>query len=218
VRLIPALLAPALALATLSTVGCMVGEVTHTVCLEPDGSMTWIVEESWMRSSEEDPQDRRSEERAWLAARVGETHAQAEAFWQLGADRVETLVVRDRRPFQVVTRATFRDPADALERLFHASGLRGEIEVARDGGAGAISIAIDVEASQHGGDDDSGAVGSLLAFDRLRLMVSDGRFVDAVGLELDGDSAWFDERALERAIESDPATLRLSLAWAPDHR
>ncbi|HVS16480.1 MAG TPA: hypothetical protein VMV46_21400 [Thermoanaerobaculia bacterium] len=217
-RLGSTLLVAALAAATLATLGCMVGEVTHTVYLEPDGSMTWIVEESWMRSAEDDPRARRSEESEWLAARVGETHAQAEAFWQLGAARVETLVVRDRRPFQVVTRATFRNPADALERLFHASGLRGEIELAGDRRAGAIAIAIDVEGSQHDGGNEIGAVGSLLSFDRLRLMVSDGRFVDAVGLELDGDTAWLDERGMERAFERDPSTLRLSLAWVHDRR
>ena len=127
--------------------------------------------------------------------------------------------MRDRRPFQVVSRATFDDPGDALRRLFAASGLIGEVDVARNARGGAVAIRIDVEAteaaeaSEQAGHDAERPTDSLLLGDDLLVMVAGGSFVASVGFTVDDDQARLDEDSIERALERDPATLRLYLEW-----
>jgi hypothetical protein len=208
--------------AALALAGCMIGVTTHTLYLEPDGSLTWIVEEREMRSSEDERPDRQREEKKWLGERAGETHDLAEALWQIGAARVETTIVRNRRPFHVLTRATFADAGDAIERLFAATGLIGDVEVARNPHGGAVALTIDVEASEQMEQfeqdqrDDERPIDSLLAGEDFLVMVADGSFVDAVGFTVEDDLARFDEDAIEAAIERDPTALRLYLAWEHD--
>ncbi|HVS64985.1 MAG TPA: hypothetical protein VMT85_15945 [Thermoanaerobaculia bacterium] len=205
-----------LAIVALALAGCMIGVTTHTLYFEPDGSLTWIVEEREMRSAEDERRDRQREEQEWLGERAGETHDAAEALWQIGAASVETTIVRNRRPFHVLTRATFADAGDAIERLFAATGLIGDVEVGRGPRGGAVAITIDVEASERAEQDQAGnerPIDSLLLADDFLVMVADGRFVEAVGFTVDGDLARFDEDAFETALERDPRTLRLYLAW-----
>lgn len=203
----------ALAFAVVPLAGCMIGEISHTIYLEADGTMTWVVAESRMRSAEGDPGDRRRDEDDWLTARSAERHHPAEAFWELGASQVETHLLRDRRPFDVVTRAAFDDPIDAFERLFDAAGLVGVIEVERRAAGGAITVRIDVEATEQSGLDPTPAIDGLLRGDAFRVMVGDGSFVEAVGFSIDGDLARLDGEEIEAALEEDPATLVLSLGW-----
>lgn len=208
-----------LAIVALALAGCMIGVTTHTLYLERDGSLTWTIEEREMRSAEDDRRDRQREEQEWLGERAGETHDTAEALWQIGAASVETTIVRNRRPFHVLTRATFADAGDAIERLFAATGLIGDLEVSRNPHGGAVALTIDVEASEQMEQieqdqrDDERPIDSLLLADDFLVMVSDGRFVEAVGFKVDGDLARFDEDGIEAALERDPRTLRLYLAW-----
>lgn len=214
-------LLPLVAAAGLSLVGCMIGKTTHTLVLETDGTLTWTVEESQMRSSEDAPADRRDEEREWLADREAEIHGPAEGLWQIGARTVETLVLRDRRPFHAVTTASFDDPGDAVRRLLEAAGIVAEIDATRTANGGSIAIRVDIEATEaaeelaraRGDEDEDRPVDTLLDGDELLVMVADGAFVASVGFDVEDDIARFDEDAIELALERDPRTLRLYLEW-----
>src|SRR4051812_12574877 len=90
--------------ALLSASGCLQKELTHTIYIAPD-EVTWSALEKDVRSDEGDAVNRMLEENAYiLDARAGR-HGVARTLEALGSPRVRTNVLRDDRPFTVLTRA-----------------------------------------------------------------------------------------------------------------
>ena len=109
----------AILLAVLAPAGCLQKETAHTLYLSPDGSLRWTVEESNIYSDETDAGARFAEEQAYIgSALIGGHHAAGglQAIGPLGP--VNTTVIRDERPFHVVTDAPFLRVDRALERSY----------------------------------------------------------------------------------------------------
>src|SRR5262245_55347033 len=101
--------------------GCLDKEETHTLYLESDGTVTWTVTESLVRSVDGDITQREAEERDFMADALAGKNEAAERMRKVGAYGVETRVVRSRRPYAVTTEGHFT----SLESLLRAQ-LAGE--------------------------------------------------------------------------------------------
>ena len=93
-------------LVALMVAGCIVKETRHTLYLEPDGSLTWTVVEEQVRSDADTAEDREREESEYLALVAGD-YPVAAALSSLRGFDVRTNLVRERRPYLVVTEAGF---------------------------------------------------------------------------------------------------------------
>ena len=58
-------------MAAVGATGCLVKETTHRLYLSPSGAVAWTVLEESVRSIEDDPARRWSEEQDWLARSRG---------------------------------------------------------------------------------------------------------------------------------------------------
>ena len=105
-------------LSVIST-GCLLKETSHTLYLRPDGAVTWSVLERDIRSDEADPDKRRSEEEAYLAAVAAGEHDVAKALDVLGAQWVEVLQERISRAGGAARRPPLRgaDPVSEVPEV-----------------------------------------------------------------------------------------------------
>ena len=101
--------------AAVGAAGCLVKETTHRLYLSPSGAVGWAVLEESVRSTENDPAKRMSEEQEWLAAVARDTHAVAEGLRRLGTDQATTTLLRPARPYMALTDARF-DRVDRRHR------------------------------------------------------------------------------------------------------
>ena len=120
-------------------------ETTHTLYLGPDGALTWVAAESNVHSDEADPGKRAAEDQSYIGPALLGAHPVARGLQALGPDTlVRTTVVREERPFHVITEARFARADRALERLLRGqwpSGTRHDGARRRaDGAAYAIRL------------------------------------------------------------------------------
>lgn len=208
-------LAAAALMAAVGATGCLVKETSHRLYLSPSGAVAWAVLEESVRSMEDDPAKRRSEEREWLVAIARDTHPVAEALRRLGADEASTTVLRPARPFMVLTDARFQRVDRVIARLFEELGLRGEATLTVNGRETTLSVALDLASLDDPGPEHESPVTALLEdLDRYRLVLTDGRFVSATGFAIVDDAT-----AVLQEVPSDMqeprGVLKLSLTWRP---
>ena len=206
-----------LAVAMTGAAGCLVKQTTHTIHLSPEGTVDWVVIEREIRSDERDPAARAREERDYLAAAQLGTHPVAEAFALLGPTEVQTQVYRDERPFMVVTRARFERLDWVGQRVLDRTGVPGESRFETVPGGVKWTFVAGPEPSEEEGPAEAEVLGALLEdIDAYRVVLTAGRFVDAVGFTIvDGGSA----AVLEERGEEDEETDRLvlSLTWTTEN-
>jgi len=174
-----------LAAAAVLTGGCLVQQNRHTFYLDPDGAVTWTVVQEEIRSDATDPARRDDEEQTFLrAARLGQ-HAVARALDELGAERVDSRIVRDRRPFLVVTEARFDAVDELLETFLRRLGVPawGKLRVDADGGRLELTFRPDDEVGTDEVDDPVWAL--LEPFEGYRFVLTEGRFTEAEGFRLE---------------------------------
>jgi hypothetical protein len=196
--------------------GCLQKETDHTLYLAPDGSVTWTTTEARVYSDEEEPSARSSEEQQYLSAARAGTHRVGMGLAVLGPDGpVRTLVVRDERPFTVVTEARFGSVASLLERLFFEAGLH--VQVRGKGGAEEGSLEVTFDFGVETAERESPAAVLLEDLDDLSFEMTDGRFVESDGFELSsgGRRATISAAWMSRAEAAWNAkdTVALSLRW-----
>jgi len=210
----PTMTALVLAAAMFGTTGCLVKQTTHTIHLSPDGTVDWVVIEREIRSDERDPAERAREEQQYLAAARLGTHPVGEAFALLAPTDVQTLVYRDRRPFLVVTRARFTRVDWLGQRVLERSGVPGESRLeAVPGGMKWTFVAGPEPPDDETADSEGGPLGALIEdVNAYRIILTEGRFVDAVGFTIvdDGTGA-VPEDSEDDAPE--PERVVLSLTW-----
>jgi hypothetical protein len=200
----------------LVTAGCLQKETDHTLYLAPDGSVTWTATEARVFSDEKETSARTSEEQQYLSAARAGTHRIGLGLAVLGPDgHVRTLVVRDERPFTVVTEARFGSVALLLERLFFEAGLQVQVHAGSGPDEGAFEVTFDfgVETAER----ESAASVLLEEFDTLSFEMTDGEFVEADGFELSGGGrratisrTWM---SLAEAAWNAKGTIGFSLRW-----
>jgi hypothetical protein len=192
--------------------GCLVGETTHTLYLDPDGGVTWVVMEHAVRSDAQDDAERGREEDEFLGQAWKAEHPVARALESLGPSEMQVDVLRPRRPFTVVSEARFR-AVDDLARAFLAGiGVRAEVRLERLGDQ--MHLALLLEEGDEEGAEDSDVLLSLVGdADDYRFALTEGRFVDAEGFTVSEDGAVAVPEA-DACDEDDRCSL--SLTWEAD--
>ena len=198
--------------ATLAT-ACLQKETTHTLCLSPDGQVTWIAVEGSVHSDATEPAGRRSEEQKYLAAALAGDHEVALALEALAPiGEVRTTVIRSDAPFFVVTEARFASVDTVMERLLEDAAAVVSARLAREGQRSTLIVDIDLGADV---PEREGPLTAILQdLDRLRLVMANGRFVSAAGFDIGagGTTARVSEDWLERA-EHESGPVRMTLTW-----
>jgi hypothetical protein len=195
-RLVRAVVIAALVMAA----GCLQKESSHTLYLSPDGSVAWAAAETGVYSDEHDPGKRWSEEQEYLAPVLLGTHGMARAFMALEpAGQVRTTIVRDERPFHVVTDARFERVDRLLERLFTKAGIRTTASFVREGDQGTLHVRLDFRAEK----EPDPVVADLLDPEHSRFALTDGRFGAVTGFDVqDGQFASLSRDWLDRAEQA----------------
>jgi hypothetical protein len=210
----PAVLA--LVLSTLALSGCLRKETVHTLYLSLDGSVRWVVAESAVYSDQADAGQRIAEEQAYIGPALIGAHTAAVALNTLRpAGVVETMVIRDERPFHVITQARF-SRADVLAgRLLHELGVRGRAELTSTGGASTLLVTFDFRREM---EEKESAVSRLLQEGSdLRIMLTEGRFLDSPAFDItDRVQASMSDAWIEQAQDAFEArrSIQLRLTWS----
>jgi len=197
--------------------GCLLKETTHTFYLEPDGAVVWRVVEKDVRSDAEDVQARRDEERGYLEAARSGTGGIVSDFDALGALRVDTRVISDRRPFFVVTEAAFSSIEELASAILEETCPQGTAALEFDGDRARFAARCplddhDVESSEA---PEGETVGVHLIDDAecYRVVLTDGRFIDAVGFDLDTDDTALLRELTEEELAANDNVAIFSLTW-----
>jgi hypothetical protein len=174
-----ALLAGAAALSS----GCLVKDTTHTLYLSPDGAVRWVVVESDVRSDMEEPAERLAEDQRYLGAALVGTHPIALGLQTLRPEiPVATTVIRDQRPFHVVTTAGFTRADVMFERLMDACGVKARASLSSDGDRSTLTIRFDFSGGEPG--RESPAMVLLEALQDYRFVITEGTFIGGGGFDV----------------------------------
>ena len=197
------------------TTGCLQKETTHTVYLSQDGGARWVVQESGVHSDEADPGARIAEEQAFIGPVLIGGGRMAQAFQAIGPDGlVRTTVIRDERPFHVITEAPFASVDRLFQKLFKEAGLHATVTLSRDGDRSSLRMRFDFTGEI---EERETAVTALLEdVGHLTFVLSEGEFVAGGGFEVPNRlSAKISAEALaniEKAVEA-RSEMTLVLAW-----
>jgi hypothetical protein len=206
----------ALVTALLAASGCLQKEKTQTLYLDPDGSVAWVASEIDVRSDEADLGKRSEEEQAYIGEALLGTHRVARAFDALGpSTAVQTTVLRDRRPFHVVTEARFGAIDRVLERLFTGMGVRARASLVRDGGS--VTLRVRLDFGKPIKQDETPLSELFDDIDHFRFVLTDARFGEVSGFDVtDGVSATLSSDWMERAEKAYErrGAIELSLSWS----
>jgi hypothetical protein len=196
----------------LPAAGCLVKDTTHTLYVDRQGSLTWLALETDVRAVDDDPAVRAREEAAYAEEAAAGDHGVARALARLRPTDLRTVTIRDRAPYAVATEARFASLDGAASQLIAALGVPGRSRLTRDGGLTRWRLEIDLATPAAGDDDSLTALAEDV--DRYRVVLTDGRFVDAVGFALrdDGRTAVPLAQDLD-ALERDGQPLVLELTW-----
>jgi hypothetical protein len=191
--------------------GCLVGETTHTFYLDPSGGLTWSILERNIRSDLDDPAERAVEEQGYIDRAWDGRHAVARALEHLRPLEVSWDVLRGTTPFSVLTEARYESPAHLAWAIMDGLGARGDAWMESTGDKTRFVLILD--ADQECDDEDAfDTLGALVADDLgdYRIHLTAGRFVDAVGFDIQGQ----DNIAVPEEVEEDEACeLVYSLTW-----
>ena len=200
--------------AWLATAGCLQREVTEAWYLDPDGRVTWIVTEQDVRSDAQAAIDRQSEEAGYRASVEREDHPVARGLRLLEPLRLRTLAVRREAPFLVVTEAQFPSIELLGRRLIDRSGWSGTSRLTREGGISEWTLTLrdphTAAEADRTSDDLDALIGDL---DRLRVVLTAGRFEDASGFTLGPDARVATMVAGDSDPAGNPQVLVLRLKW-----
>lgn len=172
--------------ATLLAAGCLVSEPTHEWILEEDGTVTWAVLESRVRSDAREPFDRAREEAEYLESARRGNHPVGAALEALGGWSVDTEILRERRPFTVRTTARFKRPERTIEEFLDRMGIRARVTLELGGPVESLAIDL-VETTGEEGDE---ALLPLLdgEIERYRAVLTEGKFLESRGFRLERDA------------------------------
>lgn len=188
-----------------SCAACLVKDTKSTVCLEVDGTVTWSIVESGVRSENEDADQARREEAEYLGDNAAGWGPLAAALAQIGGENVRSVLVRDRVPYEVRATATFASLDAMIGAYCSSAGWRCDSQTARLGDAATWTWAATEVAGAEG--DPVDPLDEAVA--GLRIVLAQGRFLAAEGFELVDDRSAV--LAIPKGEEEQP--LRVSLTW-----
>jgi hypothetical protein len=205
-----------LVLGSVLLTGCLQKETTHTIYLAPDGAAAWVVSEMNVLSDEKEAGRRVEEEQRYIGAAILGAHGAARALAALGAQGpVRTTVLRDDRPFHVVTDARFAAIDRVLERLFVEMGIRCSASLVHDRAQTTLRVRLDFSRAL---EEKQTPVSELAeAIEDFRFVLTEGRFGAVSGFDVtDGVSAKLSRDWMDRAEMAYEAkgTIEFALALA----
>ena len=196
--------------------GCLQKETLHTLYVAPDGSVEWITAEANVRSDEAEVGKRLIEEQGYIGAALLGTHGVARGLAALDPQMaVRTTIVRDERPFVIVTTARFASIDRVLTRVFTEMGIRTSASVAR--GVNETTLRVRLDFSQPLDEGETPVSQLADNIEHLRIVLTEGRFGAVTGFDVtDGMSAALSNEWLERAEKACEAkgAIELALSWS----
>jgi hypothetical protein len=200
---------------SLMTGGCLRKEAIHTLYLSPDGSIRWSASESHVYSDAEDPGERFAEEQGFIGPALTGGHTTALALKALGpTSLVDSTVVRDERPFHVITQARF-DRIDTLfARLLRELGVHGRAEMVSEAGTSTLLMTLDFSREP---EQKAGPVVRMLEESRdVRIVLTTGRIAESSSFDIADrvqariSDAWREEA--QKAL-AERRAVQLRLTW-----
>lgn len=172
-----------LLLVAAATTGCLRKDTTHTLYLSPDGSVRWVVDEANVYSDEDDPGKRFQEEHAYIGPALLGAHRVARGLQTIGPDGlVRTTVIRDERPFHVITDAAYGRIDRALDRLFREAGLHAAVGLDENDDRRRLRIQLDFSREVAG--HDTPVMSLIEDFESLRFALTEGTFIPGGGFDV----------------------------------
>lgn len=166
------------------TTGCIIGDTTHRLYIDPSGAVSWVVLERDLRSASASEEKRRSEEGSLLSNTEIGQHSVARAFDLLSPTAVEYRILRSQRPYAVWTEAQFPSIDDLAHDLLRELAVDATVKMWTQDDITHLRITVDATQDHDGFEDDT-----ILALaedlEDYRLLMTTGRFVDAVGFRLE---------------------------------
>jgi hypothetical protein len=204
-----------LLVAAAATTGCLRQETTHTLYLSPDGSVRWVVDEANVYSDEEDEGKRFEQEQAYIGPALLGAHRVARGLQAIGPDGlVRTTVIRDERPFHVITDAPYTRIDRALDRLFAEAGIKATVSLESADDRERLRIRLDF--SQEVAERDTPVLSLVEDFENLRFALTSGEIVAGGGFDVQDrrvariSREWSAQAA--KALE-ERTQIELVLAW-----
>lgn len=163
--------------------GCLQKDTVHTLYLSPDGALRWTVDESGVHSDEADAGARFAEEQAYIGPALIGAHPVAIGLQAVGPDGpIRTTVIREERPFHVVTEGRFFRADRAFERLFTDNGIRASVSMETNGDRRQLRMQFDFTRQIQERD---GAASTLLEdIERFRFVLTEGQFLAGGGFDV----------------------------------
>jgi len=202
-----------LALAT----GCFEIDGEHTLFLEPDGSVTWTIEEEVTHTGE-DEAARQAEIDGFLRDVAAGRNGASRALRLLAPATLDSRVLRADPPLAIRTEARFAGIDDVYRNVFDVWDLKGRVELTGEGDVRTLRVTVlpgesaevsDVEA------DEAAAAMLLAVFLECRIVLTEGRFLEARGFALDEKGR--EARPIEiEEEENQPIELMLSWTRSPE--
>jgi len=173
------------------TTGCIYEETSHTLYLEPSGALSWVVLERHVRSDEGTEEKRRAEEDAYLRPVLAGEHPVNRALANLGASRVTTELLRETRPYWVLTEAEFVSAETMAQRLLDELSVTGWARLWSEGERTTFEVVVDLPDEEEVGDvpDDALVLELVDVLESYTIILTRGEFVAAENFTIDGDTA-----------------------------
>ncbi|HXV78101.1 MAG TPA: hypothetical protein VD788_17455 [Candidatus Polarisedimenticolaceae bacterium] len=204
-----------------TSVGCLAGKTTSTVYIETDDSISWTILETDVRSNADEAAMRERQEREFIRAAKRGEHDTVGGFDLLAPDEVDTVILRDERPFSVATTARFRSLERLARTVLDVLEVGGQVRIETTDELTRLEVEIDLpEADRQTAAGDEGSAAGESWFEELEIVVADGRFVESRGfVQAADDRVRFaaSDELLRMAAAAD-GRLVLSLAWTHDAR
>ena len=198
------------------TAGCLQKDTTHTLYLSPDGSVIWTVNEANVHSDEGDPGKRIAEEQGYLGPALIGAHTSAQGLAGLTPHApVRTTVLRDERPFHVVTEGRFAAVDKVLQRVFTEAGLQTSAVRTSIHDTTTLRVRFDFSRELEGRDTPMAKL--IEDFDHVEFVLVEGRFGPVDGFDVTDDTkATLSKEWLERVEKAYDAkgTIEFSLSWS----
>ncbi len=203
--------------AALGATACLQKDTTSTFYLNPDGTVDWVVLEQNVRSDARAGTERTAEEGAYLTALAEDRHAVTESLRALGGRDVQTLRIRELRPWMTLVSARFEDLGAVWSPLLSACGIPHGTRTATQGGITTWDFWAELGPDILDAAPDHCAEPFEGVFDAMdgAIVLTAGHFEQAVGLVLDGpDRATLPDSVTDQeTLAKTGGRLVLSLSW-----
>ena len=199
-----------------ATTGCLQKDATHTLYLTPTGGVSWVAVEANVCSDESEPGKRAAEEQAYIGPALLGSHPVARGLQALEpASLVRTTVVRDERPFHVITEASFTRVDSMLQRLLTESGLPTRVALSEESDRTRLRIVFDFSRTVY--ERDTPARALLEDLEHFVFVLQEGSFIAGGGFEVpDRGRARLTKEAFDAidAAMTERRAIELTLAWS----